>query len=102
MRGRWRWALLLLALFIGTVLLPVSAYLAGGRVIGPYEGTRGLASYLGAIYQDAGRGRVPALLVLFGPAASLLVWYLRSWLLGRSGLPRAARALWSDPSQSGQ
>lgn len=80
-RHRWRWALLL-ALLAGALLLPAAAYVAGGALIGPYEGKRGLASYLGTLYRDAGQGRLPALLVLLGPAAAVLVWRLRKVILG--------------------
>lgn len=84
---RWRWALLL-ALLAGTLLLPVAAYVAGGILVGPYEGNRGLASYFGALYRDAGRGRLPALLVLLGPAAGVLVWRLRNGILEWGSAPR--------------
>lgn len=77
---RWRWALLL-ALLAGALLLPAAAYVAGGALIGPYEGKRGLATYLGTLYHAAGQGRLPALLVLLGPAASMLVWRLRKAIL---------------------
>jgi len=74
------WGTLLL---LGCVALPIVAYVGGGRLAGPYAGPRGLASYLGAIYQDAGRGSPLALALLFGPLLCAVVWALRSLLLGR-------------------
>lgn len=79
--SRWRWILLLLSLFAGCVLLPVAAYVVGGRLAGPYAGSRGLASYFGAIYADAARGQPVALLMILGPTLCLGVWGLRTWLL---------------------
>lgn len=79
---RWRWILLLVSLFAGCVLLPVAAYVIGGRFAGPYAGPRGLASYFGAIYADAARGQPIALLMILGPALCMGVWGLRAWLLG--------------------
>lgn len=78
---RWRSILLLVSLFAGCVLLPVAAYVVGGRFAGPYAGPRGLASYFGAIYADAARGQPVALLMVLGPALCVVVWGLRAWLL---------------------
>lgn len=79
------WILLAVLLAAGLVVFPVAAYVIGGRVVGPYAGPRGLASYLGAIYADAGRGSPLALLMLAGPLVGLGAWPVRSWLLRRAG-----------------
>jgi hypothetical protein len=82
-----RIALPVLALVAGLVLLPTAAYVWGGRLAGPYAGPRGLASYLGSLYGDAGQGRLLAWLVLAGPPLAIAVWPLRSWLLRRWRAP---------------
>lgn len=68
-------------ILLGCVALPIAAYVIGGRLAGPYAGPRGLASYLGAVYQDAARGRPLAIALLFGPLLCVAVWPLRSLLL---------------------
>ena len=84
---RSRWIVLAALVLAGCVIVPVLAYVAGGRLVGPYAGPRGLASYLGAIYGDAGRGNLLALALLAGPVVCAGVWMVRSWLLKRlSGL----------------
>ncbi len=70
-------------LILGFLVVPVATYLTGGRLIGPYAGQRGLASYLGMIYSDAGRGRIAALALVFGPLLGIGVWPLRAWILRR-------------------
>jgi hypothetical protein len=80
------WTLVVvLLLFTGVVLIPIATYVTGGRVVGPYAGTRGLASYLGSVYADAARGRPLALALLFGPLLAVMVWPLRAWLLRQLG-----------------
>jgi hypothetical protein len=76
-----RWALLLFLGIAGPLLLPVAAYVAGGRVVGPYPGSRGLASYLGDIYAEALQGSVLALAIVLGPLLVALAWALRRQLL---------------------
>lgn len=68
-------------LLAGVLILPVTAYLAGGRLAGTYAGSRGLASYLGTIYGAAGRGRPLALILLLAPVLIAGVWGFRKWLL---------------------
>ena len=89
LRMRSRVLLLATALLAGIVLVPMAAYVWGGRLAGPYAGTRGLASYLGALYADAAQGRLLAWLVLAGPVLAVGVWPLRSFLLRRSGVTAA-------------
>ena len=79
------WILLAALVLAGGAVLPVIAYVIGGRLVGPYAGPRGLASYLGAIYTDAGSGHSLALALLAGPLLSVGAWRLRSWLLHRRG-----------------
>ena len=85
LRMRSRALLLAMALLAGILLVPVAAYVWGGRLAGPYAGPRGLASYLGALYADAAQGRLLAWLVLAGPLLAVGVWPLRAFLLRRSG-----------------
>jgi hypothetical protein len=70
-------------LCVGMFVMPVAAYLAGANLAGEYQGPRGLASYMGAIYADAARGRLPALLLLCGPLLAVAIWPLRAWILRR-------------------
>lgn len=72
---------MVLAVFIGSVLLPVLAYVIGGRLVGPYPGTRGLGSFLEAIYADAASGSLLAFCLLLGPAICVASWALRAVLL---------------------
>jgi len=60
----------------GGLLVPIAGYLVGKRVIGAYEGQRGLTDYLGSIYAAAGRGEVMAWWLLLAPALVAAVWYL--------------------------
>jgi hypothetical protein len=85
---RRHWSLLATSLLSGALLLPVTAYIAAGRIIGPYAGTRGLASYLGAIYLDASQGKPLALLILVAPTLCLGLWMLRGWMGRRHQPPR--------------
>lgn len=85
----WRWWLAVAALALGGVVLPVTAYVMAGRVVGPYAGARGLASYLGTIYSDAAAGRPLALILLLGPLACAGAWLLRAWALRRLDAPEA-------------
>ncbi len=66
-------------LVTGGIVLPLAAYLIGTRLAGPFAGTRGFASYLGAILADAAAGRPLALLLILGPLACAFVWTLRGW-----------------------
>lgn len=68
--------LLFAALGAGWLVLPVLAYLAGRRVIGPYPGERGLSSYLSSIYVAAAEGRLLALALVFAPMVLVLTWTL--------------------------
>jgi len=87
--GARRLALLLLVAASGPLLLPVAAYVAGGRLIGPYAGARGLASYLESIYGAALAGGPLALAVVLGPVLVVLAWSLRRRLLQRLAGPES-------------
>jgi hypothetical protein len=82
---RQHWILMLICLLAGGLVLPIAAYVVGGRVIGPFQGSRGLATYLGTLYADAAHGHVLALVTLLGPALCLVIWLLRAWLVRRTG-----------------
>lgn len=75
-------ALLALALS-GSVVFPVAAYWAGGRVVGPYAGPRGLATFIGNIYSDAASASPWALVMVTGPVLVVAIWKLRRWALQR-------------------
>ena len=49
----------------GILVLPFLVYLAGAATLGPYEG--GLLTFLGKLYGDFLRLRLPALGLLLGP-----------------------------------
>jgi hypothetical protein len=69
----------IIALLGGTLLLPVACYLAGARLIAPYEGPHGLSSYFGAIYADAARAQPLALALILGPALIVVIWKMNRW-----------------------
>lgn len=72
-----RWLLLFTGLGLaGALLVPVTAYLAGKRLIGAYEGKLGFMDYAGSIYAAASRGEPLAWLILLSPTLVWLVWYL--------------------------
>jgi len=88
----WRSLLWLLLGLLAGFLLAVLAYWAGTRVIGPFAGTRGLATFLGNIYADAGGGSPLALALVAGPLAIGLAWKWRGWGLRRCRARRARQA----------
>ncbi|MBW7930994.1 MAG: hypothetical protein H3C57_06770 [Gammaproteobacteria bacterium] len=85
----WRGLLFLALALASGFLLVVAAYWAGTRFIGPFAGARGLATFLGNIYADAGQGSPLALTLLAGPLAIGLAWKLRGWSLRRRRMPPA-------------
>jgi hypothetical protein len=66
----------LASLPIGWLLLPVLAYITGQRIVGPYEGTRGLLSFLSSIYGAAIEGDALALILVLAPTLLLAIWGL--------------------------
>ena len=65
---------------IGLVFLPVGVYTFGQFVVGPYEGTSGLAGFLSSIYTDLLRGKLAAWTLALSPAAVIAIWYIVLWL----------------------
>jgi hypothetical protein len=61
------------------LLLPIAAYVAGTRLIAPYEGPHGLSSFFGAIYADAARAQPLALALILGPAVVVVIWKMHRW-----------------------
>ncbi len=81
-RSSWiRWLLLAIA---GLLFVPAIAYLLASRVIGPYGGDRGVATYFSSIYADALAGRPFAVLLLLAPVLVAGAWRLRRRLLTRT------------------
>ena len=80
-----RFGYLVLALLFGFLILPTGTYMAGQRWVEPYEGSRGLGTFIASIYGAAMQGKVLALAVLLAPALVVLVWYLHGWLWRRIG-----------------
>ncbi len=81
-RSSWiRWLLLAIA---GLLFVPAIAYLLASRVIGPYGGDRGVATYFSSSYADALAGRPFAVLLLLAPVLVAGVWRLRRLLLTRT------------------
>jgi len=66
-RARLRRELVLFGIVggFGILVLPFAVYLAGAATLGPYEG--GLLTFLGKLYGDFFRLRLPALGLLLGP-----------------------------------
>lgn len=62
--------------FLGGIVLPIAGYVAGKRIIGAYEGKRGLSDYLDSIYSAAGGGEILAWWLLLTPLLIALAWYL--------------------------
>lgn len=86
-----RLLLALMALLLaGGLLFPVIAYVAGKRIVGPYDGGRGLGAYLGNIYGGAAAGEWQALLLLTAPLLIAGLWY------GLFRLNRATRSQGMD------
>jgi len=66
-RARMRRELRIFAIVggFGILVLPLAVYFAGAATLGPYEG--GLLTFLGKLYGDFLRLRLPALGLLLGP-----------------------------------
>ncbi|MAF82966.1 MAG: hypothetical protein CL797_02560 [Chromatiales bacterium] len=74
----------ILALLVtGTVIIPIGAYLVGRYVVGPYEGSSGLAGYLGTIYLSAWHGDIAALWLILAPLQIAAVRLIGLWLYRR-------------------
>lgn len=91
----FRLALVALILALaGGVALPVAGYMAGKRLIGPYEGRLGLRDYVDSIYGALGRGEPLAWLVVLAPLLIVLTW----WTVIRLGRRAGRRAAQDSPS----
>lgn len=62
-------------LLCGLALLPVLVYAVGQAVVGPYQGTSGLASFLGSIYRDLASFELGAWIFVAAPSMIVGVWY---------------------------
>jgi hypothetical protein len=79
---RRRVLLVLSLLAAGLVLLPLSVYVFGQQVVGPYEGSGGIIGFTGSIYAGLLRGEASAWLLVASPALLATCWI---------GLRRATR-----------
>ena len=55
--------------------VPLVIYLAGGLIVGPYEGDGGLFGLFATIYGDALTGHLPAIVLLLSPLLLFGIWY---------------------------
>jgi len=77
--------LLLIACLAGALLAPVTVYLFGSTVMGPYEGAGGLGGFTASVFSAAADGKPGALALLLTPAGLALTWYLVARLLRLRG-----------------
>jgi hypothetical protein len=70
---RWFWTSVV-ALLAGGIALPAAAYLAARRFVGTYEGSRGVAGYVGSIWEGALAAEPQAWAVLLAPLALVACW----------------------------
>ena len=68
---------------LGLILLPALAYTVGQFIIGPYEGSGGLAGYIGVVLQALRAGAPSALILVASPLGVVVTWYAVGWLLRR-------------------
>ena len=68
------------SLVLGWLVLPVLAYLLGRQLIGPYEGSRGLSTYVGSIFSAVAQGQPLAIVMVIAPALLLGIWALQGYL----------------------
>ena len=80
------------SLALGWLVLPVLAYIIGRQIIGPYEGSRGLASYVGSIFSAVAEGQALAIALVFAPALLLGIWALQGYLRRTSGATDVGRS----------
>lgn len=70
---RWFWTATAGGL-AGGLVLPAAAYLAGQRFIGAYEGSRGVAGYVGSLWQGVLAAEPLAWAVLLAPGGLGACW----------------------------
>jgi|GEM_PF-1278629 hypothetical protein len=71
-------------LLTGAFFVPVSAYLVGSYVVGPYEGDGGLMGYLSTIYLSAWHAEQAALMLILSPLLIVMSWKICLWLSRRA------------------
>ena len=69
MDKRWFYAFL-----VSLMIVPVLIYLAGGLIVGPYEGEGGLLEMMGSIYVAALTGHWSAWMLLLSPLLLVGIW----------------------------
>ncbi len=62
-------------LLCGFGLMPVLVFVVGEAVVGPYQGTAGLASFMGSIYGELAKFQLGAWLLVTTPSIIVAVWY---------------------------
>ena len=62
-------------LLCGFGLLPVLVFVVGEAVVGPYQGTAGLASFMGSIYGGLAKFQLGAWLLVATPSIIVGVWH---------------------------
>jgi len=62
-------------LLCGFGLLPVLVFTVGEAVVGPYQGTAGLAGFMGSIYSDLAKFQLGAWLLVATPSMIVGAWY---------------------------
>jgi len=72
-------------LLCGFGLLPVLVFVSGEALVGPYQGTAGLASFLGSIYGGLAEFQPGAWILVTTPSIIVGLWYVtmklqRLWL----------------------
>ena len=70
--------------FLGLIVLPISVYLVGARLLGDYGEEAGLGVFLRDFYGYVIKGEAGALALVAGPyallqSARLLIWPLRAF-----------------------
>jgi hypothetical protein len=55
--------------------MPVLVFVVGEAVVGPYQGTAGLASFMGSIYGELAKFQLGAWLLVTTPSIIVAVWY---------------------------
>jgi hypothetical protein len=55
--------------------VPLLIFLAGGAIVGPYEGEQGLLGLMRVLYGDAITGHLSVIILLFSPLLIIGIWY---------------------------
>jgi hypothetical protein len=81
---RWLWTTVV-ALLAGGLALPAAAYLTARHFVGTYEGSRGVAGYVGSIWEGALAAEPQAWSILLAPLALVACWTAVARGLRRKG-----------------